>query len=333
MMEILEKNSEPKKSSLKSPPCISIYVDNSDDDCNNNHQLNIDDQQNDENKIIKCKSMQNMKLSTRENDRYKQNLLQFNNQNSSKLPNAADFIRHNQTQPSNYRKCLSRVNLNLYQMSTPTNNNNNDKLSQESALKPHTNPKIIKLNQTNARGLKVRNFPINAVSIMNLEHCVDNLGLESDGLKITIANNSRRNLLLNKSHTNLSQNFSLGSMSKKAQNNNNNMLINGSNLNLFKSSNSLNALDLELMESVSVGSFDRLSLYSCGANSESDLNQYFFVDTVDNTMDTSKNDTGEVKFDKNRSNRNQVTSSRYFVNSVKLNNFKENRVIDWLENI
>lgn len=38
--------------------------------------------------------------------------------------------------------------------------------------------------------------------------------------------------------------------------------------NLFKSSSSLNALDIEGLDSVSVGSFDRQSLNSCGANSD-----------------------------------------------------------------
>lgn len=154
---------------------------------------------------------------------------------------------------------------------------------------------------------------------MNLENCVDNMGLEKAAV-----HSSRRNLLINKSYSNLSNNFA----SRKPQLNANTMINpSSSHLNLFKSSNSLNALDLDLMESVSVGSFDRLSLYSCGGvNSESDLNQCFLVEMINDVVPTTKNRL-KMKTDEAESSRNNR------VTSIGLSNFKENRVIDWLENI
>lgn len=209
---------------------------------------------------------------------------------------------------------------------------------------------------------------------MNLENCVDNMGLEKSSTGIY---SSRRNLLINKSYSNLSNNLlSAGRKMPTSQlmsNNNNNsnkmscaMLVNSSSshLNLYKSSNSLNALDLDLMESVSVGSFDRLSLYSCGgANSECDLNQCcYLVEMIDDGCGDNhvfNNNSSSFSLSKSRlnliggstggaktaatttetiskNNRTSKSSTGCFSlidNPMSLSNLKENRVIDWLENI
>lgn len=214
---------------------------------------------------------------------------------------------------------------------------------------------------------------------MNLENCVDNMGLEK--IHATV-HSSRRNLLINKSYSNLSGNL-LGALaarkplgqgqlgvankinnSTNSGNNSNNiscMLVNSSSshLNLYKSSNSLNALDLDLMESVSVGSFDRLSLYSCGgATSECDLNQCFLVEMIDDNDDFNNNDNNieqqqdgvvrsrlnllsgggagtnlKMRTSFNASNRTGGGCALVDNAAMSLSNLKENRVIDWLENI
>ena len=182
-METMEKSSDIKLLNKAPPgpsptsPCISIYIDDSTSKTTNNTKSDLSDtaaadenhnddkssshQEEDEkmlmansnsNKMIKCKSMQNMKLVSSggvENaQRYKQNLDQFNNNTtalhhhcqiipmkvsaSGGASQAADRTIRNRVLAANggvvgagglntvnYRKCLSRVNLNLYQTPPP----------------------------------------------------------------------------------------------------------------------------------------------------------------------------------------------------------------------
>lgn len=207
-------------------PCISIYIDDSTSKTTTNktksdlsgttaaHENNNDDnssshQEEDEkmlmansnNKMIKCKSMQNMKLVSSgslgvENaQRYKQNLDQFNTAlhhcqiipmkvSASGASQAADRTIRNRVLAANggagglntvnYRKCLSRVNLNLYQTPPPppslssamvhsssqheTNqrlhNNPNDPTQQSTNLVATS--KLVKINPI--RGVKVNSL-------------------------------------------------------------------------------------------------------------------------------------------------------------------------------
>ena len=122
--------------------------------------------------------MQNMKLvnnttttttSLIENEeRYKHNLDQFNGTTNAKvmpikaynmLTSAASPVipaPSNGLGSMNYRKCLSRVNLNLYHQNSPlmvhSSSQHNNKNEQSSANLLVT-PKIIKINST--RGVKV----------------------------------------------------------------------------------------------------------------------------------------------------------------------------------
>lgn len=99
--------------------------------------------------------------------------------------------------------------------------------------------------------------------------------------------------------------------------NNSYYFLKASNLNIFKSSNSLNALDLELYDSVSVGSFDRQSFYSTCPNSECDLNSCFIVEQK--LIETNSNLSND--------------KLHLIEESLKLNNKQNNKVANWLENI
>lgn len=183
---------------------------------------------------------------------------------------------------------------------------------------------------------------------MNLENCVDNLGLESESslnkLDKSRAYSSRRNLLMNKSYSNLSNNQLKTSTAQLLPTTiSGGLLIAAANSssNLLKSSNSLNALiDLDMMESVSVGSFDRLSLYSCGAcNSETDLRRSFYL--VDGSgsgsyhADSSQSRLSGGGAKETTTKKRSSTSNGFSLidPTLSLSNLKETRVIDWLEHI
>jgi hypothetical protein len=371
-------------SSQTTPPTIFINDDSAPEETTTTTTGN-----NDINKINKCQSMQNIKLTNKtttnindeEGEKYRKNLMSFNNKanNNQNNNNSSNVVSRRNF---NYRKCLSRINLNLYnqqaQLLLPvddeyTNRMGSNQANLEFVRKRSSNLPLRATPMVGSIGLKNGQT---SISIMNLE----NMALTSD----TNSNNNesmllagRRNfklkplagtdrtvgrVLANKSVTNLanlsaqqSATFGGGGMF-----NCRNLAVNqhtcpqsSSSTNLFKSSTSLNALDLDLMDSVSVGSFDRFSFYSFGANSESDLTNalYVFQDTLIDT--TARNDeefAGEnsqpdeslanfvnqkqqqpLNNDNNTYNSNNLTS---IVDTyTKMGSFKENRVIDWLGNI
>lgn len=169
------------------------------------NDLSSSSNNNNNSKMIKCKSMQNMKLVNNsnnnnnggliENERYKQNLDQFNNGNTNNLENSLSVLRatnggtitnqvipvinsnmshtkttttmHHHAIVPNYRKCLSRVNLNLYTSATPmmvhSSSHHDDAAASGAAdddndtnqRHPGSNkPKFIKVNPI--RAVKVR---------------------------------------------------------------------------------------------------------------------------------------------------------------------------------
>lgn len=130
-------------------PCISIYVDSTDAGASTEEA----------NKMMKCKSMQNMKLtsSLKETERYKQNLSQFNNNANCLFTNALTPIKSDTIRLRNYRKCLSRVNLNLYQnpvVNSSTRPADKDNYSAQSqSITNNFSPKLVKINPI--RGAKV----------------------------------------------------------------------------------------------------------------------------------------------------------------------------------
>lgn len=199
------------KSTTSTLPCISIYVEPSEDSnhttsklCNEGTATNEsrettataesklkneeetikkdgakEEEEEKSVKMMKCKSMQNMRLQGAAaaalilDDRYRQNLTQFNNTHSPlvaasaannqfhipvKLVDSSSSSSSNRLRHAvNYRKCLSRVNLNLYQ------NENSSIVHSSSQHEPDVcsqkpvvvlkNNKLVKLNPI--RGAKV----------------------------------------------------------------------------------------------------------------------------------------------------------------------------------
>lgn len=177
-MEVMEKgevkNPLVTNSKKSSAPRISIYVDNGQENIEyENSTRIIDDETNitkssDENmstKMMKCHSMQNMRSpvvasttgpTNMENDRYKQNLSQFNSNYyycaaNQMIPVKTDAVRLKHG--AAYRKCLSRVNLNLYQNnsnvcspSATIVHSNSQQENDVAAARVLVNPKIVKIN-------------------------------------------------------------------------------------------------------------------------------------------------------------------------------------------
>ena len=177
-MEVMEKgevkNPLLTNSKKSSAPRISIYVDNGQENIEyENSTRIIDDETNitkssDENmstKMMKCHSMQNMRSpvvtstsgsTNMENDRYKQNLSQFNSNYyycaaNQMIPVKTDAVRLKHG--AAYRKCLSRVNLNLYQNnsnvcspSATIVHSNSQQENDVAAARVLVNPKIVKIN-------------------------------------------------------------------------------------------------------------------------------------------------------------------------------------------
>ena len=212
------------------------------------------------------------------------------------------------------RKCLSRINLNLYQqqplvfqppvgskadsskkMFKKAEQPKNNKVKATALNHSQTSNEIdsscsLKPSKTsNLEAFNRMTKPYSSSSIMNLERVSpDTLTTLNSGAG-AVPSSTSTNQILSPSHANdfvLSSNpFRKGS----------NMYVNflgnesssagyglgylrSSNMNLYKSSTSLNALDLELLDSVSVGSFDRESIYSNYANSECELSNYCLYD-------------------------------------------------------
>ena len=226
------------------------------------------------------------------------------------------------------RKCLSRINLNLYQqqpliLQPPHNNNSNNdpskKMFKKNADSASNKTKSKTLNHSltsneidlscslktsttsNLEAFNRMTKPYSSSSIMNLEKVTDAAHLVNGTGAVAVPSSTSSNQILSPPphHVNDFAPLSHHGQFRKGSN----MYINfsgndggggaalsaggyglgylrSSNMNLYKSSTSLNALDLELLDSVSVGSFDRESIYSNYANSECELSNYCLYDPV-----------------------------------------------------
>ena len=258
--------------------------------------------------------------SSQSNSSKKNNLLKFNlatNNISNYTPNLISPRRLG-------RKCLSRINLNMYSANINNNPEQSVQTSNNFSDEANTKPSLLAIglggggirnfkkksfNQLNllnkfskpeaeSNDLRPKLNNMHALSVMNLDKCFNKMGFDVIESKSNAkqfspqlnaqsflhkSNLSSSTYLLNKnllfkSNLNLDENENSNNVNKNGL-----FYLKSSNLNLFKSSNSLNALDLELLDSVSVGSFDRKSLYSNCANSECELNDYYLCGLIESS--------------------------------------------------
>lgn len=139
---------------------------------------------------------------------------------------------------SNYRKCLSRLNLNEIRPDIKFPQSNTKELNFTTKLKKKS------LYQLNNSSLCLNSDLKNKSSI-----CLDN---ENKNLMPYFNSNSKY------------------------------LHLKASNSNLYKSSNSLNALDLEIVDTFSIGSFDRYSFYSLYSINDLDNSD---ITCLDNSLD------------------------------------------------
>jgi hypothetical protein len=253
------------------------------------------------------------------------------------------------------RKCLSRVNLNLYQ---------HQKHQQQSTNNDESAAVVLKKKPTTTTtnfAARTKTKPNSSVSIMNLDRLTTTMTNKSTNSSELNANNDQT------FHTSSSSNHLLTTpMYQQPPSSASSAQFAGylrtaiSNRNLFKSSTSLNALDLELLESVSVGSFDRESLYSFYANSECccELSNYCLYDPS-LVYNNHKNNNCSILAAKNLANKSFTNISASAAEaaavddntadfnanidsklaSIKLNSNNNNnkaansKVIDWLQHI
>ena len=221
------------------------------------------------------------------------------------------------------RKCLSRINLNMYQMNLSNENDNSS-----SNMNVDKQKLIDTMTYNNLRKKSYNNL-----SLLNASSSIfgasgttcENMGATSSRLS-----NHKSNININNINNSNSSN-KLSSF----------LCLKSSNLNLYKSSNSLNALDLELLDSVSVGSFDRQSLYSL-THSEYELGNFYVLENSPDLDFTSNiNENNNVNSNNNQPISNYRSclflntlndSSSTVTSSFKDKNLTKNsKVVDWLQ--
>jgi hypothetical protein len=264
-------------------PTISIFVTNNAVDLNSDpSDAQYSDPSASTSILNKCHSMMNMKpggaaaglLSSDSNNRIKLNtenfcLLDAKLKTNPGMMLSYEIARSNKSSrggvPGAYRKSLSRVNLNMYHLQQvksadvkKSSSQLNDPSGDESKYMPG-NKKFSIQEKSMLLCTSVGGQFFNK-SMSNISNTNNNGGggnLNGNGARKS--SNLTTGLYLNPS---INQSNESGScFFKRAP----------SRADIFKSSTSLNALYLELFDSVSVGSFDRQSFNSCGANSEIEL--------------------------------------------------------------
>ena len=366
---------------MKNLPKLSLT--NDDVDSNQHHQMIFDDA--DQSKIetnglvalgkTDASHQHHNRLSAFDSKLpYKQNFFVGSNNNL--------FFAQQSSYPSRRlnRKCLSRINLNLYQQQPLIMHpqSSNAKQAADSSKKMYkksdqaTKNKVKTLNHSqtsneiesscslkpsktsNLEAFNRMTKPYSSSSIMNLERLHNDAHRDAsltadNGVNVPSSTSSNQILSPNVNDFVLSSQFRKGS-NLYINYSGNDALSSGyglgylrsSKINLYKSSTSLNALDLELLDSVSVGSFDRESIYSNYANSECELSSYCLYDPVLFVQPSSQQQlthhTGKMTSIENKSAQesggklsNSMASLR--INSSNSNNKTNSKVIDWLQNI
>lgn len=297
------------KTQCLTTPAISIIVDDCESPvraprCSNSRKKEdspVDDTDNvslaTSPNLFKCKSMLNIDRSLRIT---KLTLNSLNPSNlSNNLNNRADSNLNTTTSENdakfNIFKNLLQINMNTNLLTATSKNlicSSSRKLARKCLSRLNLNNKLNK----DFSDLSLQQA--SSVSIMNLD---------------------KFNNQANKLNTNPSTNRYLYFKSSQA--------------NLYdKSSTSLNALlDLDMFESVSISSFDRLSLYSeCCANSVCDLNTYYLIEsTQDLAASTATNQSTDLSQSwRKRRQSLQIDDKSYTGCFTKQNNSK---VMDWLQ--
>jgi hypothetical protein len=268
---------------LANLPTISIFVTNNDADLSLDSALDsgeVASSRTDNSNPIasslinKCHSMMNIKPDDEAAQRIKLNTESFCLLDS-KLKTSPHIMLnyelsggHHHKRPSAYRKSLSRVNLNMYHLqlkpTADTDDHRNSKTQFNesklisSAMGGGKKQPMLLISGLSSSG-SAQYFNKSMTNISNLTR----LGLTAHKQSSTNFSTAGQGLYLNPSINQSNESHGDCLFLKRS--------IATSRSDLFKSSNSLNALDLELLDSVSVGSFDRQSFNSCGANSELDL--------------------------------------------------------------
>lgn len=261
--------------------------------------------------------------NTHKDSKFKKNLLDFNSSltNSEILDKSFVCSALGNRRSGSNRKCLSRLNLSIYNQATPilvtktTNESTNSKPNQSTCLlAPSNSFRCLKKKSFNQLNQLLNNTTANNKNVLQQSLLKDS--------NLVKTNEKWSNYISNLEIDKTGSNFKGSSSLLNRQSSIVYPLLKSSNLNLFKSSNSLNALDLELVDSISISSYDRLSFYSLYANSDYELS-------------STLNLTEENKANKN-ANKEEISEEsnlHLFEKSLKLNNHQNKKVINWLEKI